>query len=209
MYIYWIENRNFYKDESMLMQVFKDYLSGRISISDEQFEQIISVSRVKRLRKKQYLLQEGEVWRFNAFILSGLVRVYSVDENGNEQILNFAKEDWWTGDRESLLSGNPSRFNIDAIEDSDVLLIEKDVFDKICKDIPAVGDMVHAIIQKSFIASQNRILMYKNYSAEQKYLDMITRYPDFAMRVPQHMIASYLGIKAETLSRVRNQAAKK
>lgn len=191
------------------LQVFKDYLSTRISISDQQFERIISVGRVKRLRKKQYLLQEGEVWRFNAFILSGLVRLYHVDESGGEHVLNLAKENWWTGDRESLLSGNPSKFNIDAIETTEVLLIGKEDFDIVCKEIPVVGEMVHDIIQKSFIATQNRILVYKNYSAEQKYLDMVNKYPDFAFRIPQHIIASYLGIKPETLSRIRNQISKK
>jgi CRP-like cAMP-binding protein len=124
-------------------------------------------------------------------------------------VLSFAVENWWTGDRESLLSGNPSRFNIDAIEDAEIVLINKVNFDQICKEIPVINEMVNAILQKSFVASQNRIHAAISLSAEAKYLNFIEKYPDFVLRIPQHMIASYLGITAETLSRVRKTTSKK
>jgi CRP-like cAMP-binding protein len=192
-----------------MLDVFKTYLSNRIAISDEGFERIISVAKIKKLRKKQYLLQEGEIWKYNAFILSGLVRVYRVDNQGEEHILNFAKENWWTGDRSSLYSGIPSNLNIDAVEPSEVLLIEKDAFDQISLEIPALNAMAYDIIQKSFIASQERILNSKTFTAEEKYHDFSSRYPDFTVRIPQHMIASFLGISKETLSRVKNQKVKR
>lgn len=192
-----------------MFEVFRKYLDNRINISDEDFNYIISFASIKRLRKKQYLLQEGDVWKYNAFILKGCMRVYTVDDKGLEHTLSFAVENWWTGDRESLLSGQPARFNLDAIEDSEVLLINKGDFDQICKKLPDFNNMVHEIIQKSFIASQNRIQSVISYTAEEKYLDFVKKYPDFAMRVPQHMIASYLGVTAETLSRVRKVSAKK
>ena len=99
-------------------QKFKQYLAGRISIDEDQWTRVLSVSRIKKLKKGRYLLQDGEVWNQNAFIVSGIVRIYTINDSGDEQILNFAKENWWTGDRQSLLSGKPSRFNIDAIENT-------------------------------------------------------------------------------------------
>ncbi len=161
------------------------------------------------MRKKQYLLQEGDTWKYNAFVLHGLLRTYSIDNKGIEHVLSFAMEEWWIGDREALLSGKPSRFYIDAIEDSQVLLFEKEKFDTICKEIPAFGEMVNTIIQHSFIASQNRINISISASAEERYENFIHDYPSFAARVPQSMIASYLGVTRETLSRTRNKVAKK
>jgi CRP-like cAMP-binding protein len=190
-------------------EAFKSYLDSKISLTEEQHEWIYSKSVVKKLRKRQYLLQEGDIWKNHAFVTMGLVRTYSVDEKGLEHVIAFAMENWWTGDRESLLSGQPSRFNIDAIEDSEIVLIEKHKFETICSEIPAFNDMVNCIIDRSFVASQKRIHDAISTPVEEKYANFIQRYPSFAARVPQNMIASYLGITRETLSRIRHKAAKK
>ncbi|GGB20286.1 Crp/Fnr family transcriptional regulator [Puia dinghuensis] len=192
-----------------MLEVFKNYLDSKISLTEEQHEWISSKCVVKKLRKKQYLLQEGDIWKNHAFVSKGLVRTYSVDEKGDEHVIAFAMENWWTGDRESLLSGQPSRFNIDAIEDSEIVLIEKQKFETICKEIPAFNDMQNAIIDRSFVASQKRIHDAISTPAEEKYANFIQRYPAFATRVPQSMIASYLGITRETLSRIRHKSGKK
>ncbi|GAB4028007.1 Crp/Fnr family transcriptional regulator [Spirosoma koreense] len=191
-----------------MYEVFQQYLDQHIALTDAEAERIRSLSSLKKLRKKQYLLQEGEVWIYNAFITKGCMRSYSVDERGQEHVIGLAVENWWIGDRESLLSGQPSRFNIDAIEDSELVLITKANNQLIEQEIPAFGEMINAILQKSFIASQNRIQAAISYSAEEKYLNFVSKYPAFAQRVPQSMIASYLGMTPETLSRVRNQSAK-
>ncbi|KGO86662.1 cyclic nucleotide-binding protein [Flavobacterium rivuli WB 3.3-2 = DSM 21788] len=192
-----------------MYEVFQNYLNNKISLTDEEADLIKSVTIIKKLRKKQYLLQQGDVWGYNAFITQGCLRTYSVDEKGMEHVLSFAVENWWIGDRESLLSGEPSRFNIDAIEDSEVAIIRKVDFDRLCREIPAFNDMVNLILQKSFVASQNRIHSAISFTAEEKYLNFIQKYAGFALRIPQNMIASYLGITPETLSRIRNQSAKK
>lgn len=184
------------------------YLTTKASFSQEELKMIDAIGTVKKLRKKQYLLQEGDVWRSNAFILKGCLRTYRVDDKGTEHIIQFSVENWWTGDRESYLSGMPARSNIDAIEDTEVLLFSKEDFEVLCKKIPALNDLVNLILQRSFNSSQERIHASISYTAEEKYLDFINRYPDTANRVPQAMIASYLGISAETLSRVRAQLAK-
>lgn len=191
-----------------MFEAFQQYITERSNVSEADLLQIAAVCQYKKLRKRQYLLQEGDVWKYNAFIVKGCVRTYTVDEKGNEHILNFAIENWWTGDRESLQTGNPSAYNIDALEDAEIILITKTNFDQLCSDIPAFNDMVNAILQKSFVASQRRIHTFLSLGAEEKYQQFLERYPQLAMRVPQGMIASYLGITAETLSRVRKQAAK-
>lgn len=192
-----------------MFELFKEYISQKTTLTEAEYAKIESVCIYKKLRKRQYLLQEGDVWKYNAFITKGLVRFYSVDENGRENIVSFAKENWWTGDRASLLTGEPSKNNIDAIEDTELILITKTNFDRLCQEIPALNDMVNAIINKSFITSQNRIHSAISFTAEQKYLDFVQKYPDLSLRVPQAMIASYLGITPETLSRVRKETVKK
>ena len=188
---------------------FKDYLESKITLSEQELELIKSFLIIKKLLKRQYLLQEGDVWKYNAFISNGLVKTFSVDSKEQEHIMNFSPENHWTGDRESLTTGNPSEFNIVALEDSEIVLIEKDDFDTICKQIPQFYNMVNEILHKSFLASQKRIHGNISLSIEEKYQDFIHKYPTVVNRIPQHMIASYLGISAETLSRIRAQSAKK
>lgn len=187
----------------------KQYISNKITLTEANYAKIEAVCIYKKLRKRQYLLQEGDVWKYNCFIVKGLLRFYNVDDNARENIISFAREDGWTGDRASLLTGEPSQNNIDAIEDTELILIAKANFDELCRDIPAFNNMVNAILNKSFIVSQNRIHAAIAFTAEQKYLDFVQKYPDLSVRVPQAMIASYLGITPETLSRVRKESARK
>ena len=192
-----------------MFDTFLKYLQDKITLSDEEVELIRSVSILKKLRKRQYLLQEGDVWRYNAFVCSGFLKTFSIDDKGQEHIMNFSPENYWTGDRESLATGNPSRFNIDAIEDAEIILITKENFESICQQIPQLNNLANAILQKSFIVSQNRIHANISLSAEEKYQNFLVKFPSITNRVPQHMIASYIGITPETLTRIRRNAVKK
>lgn len=152
-----------------MFEVFKAYVLKHALVSDEEFAVIEQASRIKKLRKKQYLLQEGDICRDHCFILSGLMRTYSVDNKGNEHIIRFATKDWWISDRESLLTGQPSKFNIDAIEDSVVLLWSAAHMETLIEQLPAFSKMINGILSKSFIVSQNRIHEAISSSAEEKY----------------------------------------
>lgn len=192
-----------------MFDAFRKYLEEKIALTDQDFELIESVSSFKKLRKRQYLLQEGDVCRFNAFVCSGFLRYYYVDKKGQEHIMQFAPENYWTGDRESMDSGLPSKYNVDAIEDSEVLLLKKEDFELIRKTVPAFDDFVNRTLKRNVLVLQERIHVSLSLSAEEKYSNFISKYPSISNRIPLHMIASYLGVSPETLSRVRSQATKK
>ncbi|MDJ1505821.1 Crp/Fnr family transcriptional regulator [Xanthocytophaga agilis] len=192
-----------------MFEIFYTYLTDKIRITEEEFELIRSKGIIKKLRKRQYLLQEGDVWRYYAFICKGCLRTYRVDAHDNEHILKFLIENWWAGDRESLLNGTPSRYNIDALEDSVLLLFPRQDFEALRDQIPAFDQLITNLIHRSYIASQERIHAAISYTSEEKYLNFIEKYPDIFNRVPLHMIASYLGVSPETLSRIRHLAVKK
>jgi len=192
-----------------MFDIFINYLKDKISLSDGEIQLIRAVAILKKLRKRQYLLQQGDVWKYNAFVASGFLRTYAVDDKGQEHILNFAPENHWTGDRESLAGGNPSQFNINAIEDTEVVLITKGNFDRLCQQIPQLQDFVNALLHSSFLVSQKRIHETISLSAEEKYQNFLENFPVITQRIPQHMIASYIGITPETLTRVRKKGIKK
>lgn len=192
-----------------MFDIFQKYLEDKISLTNGDYELIESVSLFKKLRKRQYLLQAGYVFQFHAFVCKGFLRNYYVDEKGQEHIMQFAPENYWTGNRESMNSGLPSKYDIDAIEDSEILLLKKEDFEMIRKTIPAFNDFVNETLRKNALVLQERIHVNISLSAEEKYSNFISKYPSISNRVPLHMIASYLGVSAETLSRVRSQSTKK
>jgi CRP-like cAMP-binding protein len=180
-----------------------------VDISPQDFDHFKGLFVPKRLRKRQYLLQEGDICKYQAFVEQGLLRSYTVDDKGNEHILQFASEGWWMADLSSYLTGEPSFLNMDALEDVELLLLAKNSWEQAMKDLPALERYFRIIIQNNLVATQKRLLQSLAESAEEKYHRFLRIYPDCAARVPQHMIASYLGITRETLSRVRRQIAER
>lgn len=192
-----------------MFDTFRKYLQDKIALTDRDYDLIESVSLFKKFRKRQYLLQAGDVCRFNAFVLKGFLRLYYLDDKGHEHIIQFAPENYWTGDRESMDSGLPSKYDIDAIEDSEILLLKKEDFDMLRKTVPAFNEFVNDTLKKNVVVLQERIHTSISLSADEKYNNFILKFPSISNRVPLHMVASYLGVSAETLSRVRSQSTKK
>ena len=178
-----------------------------ISISDEEFDFCKTLFLPKKLRKRQYLLQEGDVCKYNTFVSKGLLRSYTIDNKGTEHILQFAFEGWWIGDIYSFLTEKSSLFNIEALEECELLLLTKPSMDLLLEKIPAFEKYFRILIQNNLIATQKRLMGTLSETAEEKYVNLINNYPGCLQRVPQHMIASYLGITRETLSRIRSQMA--
>jgi CRP-like cAMP-binding protein len=159
----------------------------------------------KKIRKKQYLLQEGDVCKYAAFVEKGFLRCYTVDDKGNEHILQFAFEGWWMADQYSFLTNTPSRYNIDALEDSELLLLTKQAEEEMLHKIPKLERYFRILLQNNVIATIQRLESSLNDTAEEKYNRLLKNCPTIAERVPQHMIASAMGITPETLSRIRKQ----
>jgi CRP-like cAMP-binding protein len=157
----------------------------------------------KKIRKRQYFLQEGQVCKYAAFILEGAMRQYSVDDKGAEHIVRLSIENWWAVDRESFTMLTPSIYNIDAWEDTNVLIITKADFSRL-NIIPAINEMSRTLDEHHAFALQKRINASISLTAEQRYRELAKSYPEFLQRFPQHIIASYLGITKETLSRIRH-----
>ena len=189
--------------DSTIFEIFKQYTKRYVELTNQEFERIESACTYKKLRKQQYLLQEGDVWKFHAFVACGCLRTYSVDEKGLEHIVSFGIGNWWVGDLESLKSNQPSKFNIDAVSDSEVILFRDRDFNKLLSGLPAFHKMIITIHDRSFLAAQRRIVSFISHSAEERYLAFLEMYPGFIACIPKNMIASFLGITRETLSRVR------
>lgn len=178
-----------------------------ISISEEEFAYAKTLFLPKKLRKRRFLLEEGEPCIYTTFVEKGLLRSYTIDEKGNEHILQFALEGWWSGDLYSFLTGEGSEYNIEALEDSELLLITKASWDQLLSEVPAFERYFRILIQNNLIATQRRLMGTFSATAEDRYQKMLREFPDIIQRVPLHMIASYLGVTRETLSRIRSQMA--
>lgn len=180
-------------------------VSETIAVSDEEFEFAKTLFIPKKLRKKRLLLQEGDPCKYTVFVEKGLLRSFTTDEKGSEHILQFSLEGWWAADLYSFLTGEPSDYNIEALEDSELLLITEPAWDTLLEEVPAFERYFRILIQNNLIATQKRLLGSFSETADVKYQKLLIDFPDLIQRVPQHMIASYLGITRETLSRIRSQ----
>jgi len=190
-----------------LVKYFNGYATTRLE--EKEIELVSSVFIPKRFRKKQFFLQEGEVCRHGAFIVKGAMRKYSVDEKGEEHTIQLLLENWWANDWESMSKGVPSKYFIDAWEETEALLATKENMYQLIRQIPTVTEWSERMRERHFIAEQNRLNAAISLSAEQRYHELEKAYPEFLQRFPQHVIASYLGITKDTLSRIRHKELKK
>lgn len=162
----------------------------------------------RTFRKRQYLLQAGDVCSRNTFVVEGCFRAYVVDTDGKEHNLQFAVENGWTLDMGSLYKEEPSEMNIEALEDSSVLQIERKSFYGLYDDFPVFNRYFRILAENAFIASQKRVIRSHSFTAEERYGDFITRYPHLLNRISDAKIASFLGMTPEFLSKLRRNFGK-
>ncbi|HXC03196.1 MAG TPA: Crp/Fnr family transcriptional regulator [Bacteroidia bacterium] len=192
-----------------MIEAFKAYIQKKVKLTPEQLELWVSLLVPRKVLKQEFILKQGEICTYAAFVCKGCMRLYTMDAKGREHILMFAPEDWWIGDMESSSKQIPSQCYIDAIEDTDILMMDMKSQYRLFSEIPAVTLFFQELIQNRQAASQRRIIHSMSSTAEERYLDFIKAFPSLTQRVPQHMIASYLGIAPESLSRIRKQVVKK
>ncbi len=190
-----------------MVEKFKQYLKHKIEITDSEFEKAFGNLKVKKFSKGEMLLREGEHSQYGFFVCRGLLKSYSIDEKGKEHILQFAPENWIIGDRNAMID-QPSIFFVDAIEDSEIVLMPNNSLEVAAEQIPSLFPMHVSLLNNAIRFMQKRINMLLGATATERYLDFLKIYPNLTLRAPQWMIASYLGITPESLSRVRKELAK-
>jgi CRP-like cAMP-binding protein len=192
-----------------MYELFFKSLREKVGFTDEELEELKHYLTPKRIRKRQYLLQEGDVCKFSAFVEKGALRSYIVDEKGNEHIMQFALEGWTISDLYSFLTGEPATYNIDALEDTEMVLINKQQHEELLKKFTKYETYMRIQLTGAYIALQRRITSINSLPLADRYTSFANQYPDIVQRVPQHMIASYMGLTPETLSRVRRKISNK
>ncbi len=183
------------------------HILRNIKIDQAALEEIHGRLRSKKIKKKTFLLQQGEICDFEAYVVRGCLKIYYLDANGEEAILFFAVEDWWLGDIASFSTQEPTLLFIEALEDSELLLINRADKMYLYEAIPQLERMFRLMIQRAYVVLQNRFFATITQPAEERYLDFLKRYPTIPQRVPQHQIAAYLGISPEFLSKIRAKLA--
>jgi CRP-like cAMP-binding protein len=196
-------------DPMSAFNTLRAYLDARDAFTVEDFDFIRGVFRHKRLAPGDVLQRAGDVARYAAFVASGCLRSYVIDAKGKEHIVQFAPERWWLGDLTSLTTGAPSPYFIDAIEDSELLVIDGPSHRKLVEHVSAYAASFRTGLQRHAAAKDHRIVGPLSASAEQRYVEFLRTYPSIVRRVPQWMLASYLGVSPETVSRIRKSLSRR
>jgi CRP-like cAMP-binding protein len=181
----------------------------KIPLSKPETESIKPFFMPKKIRKRQYILNAGDKCLYLAFVEKGLLRSFSTDDQGHEHTMQFAMEGWWISDMASFLCGDTAIYNIEALEDSELLMLSKESMEEMIAHVPKMERYFRLLMQSNIIALQRRIRVVQTLSAEEIYLKLMEVNPEILNRAPQQHIASYMGITPETLSRVRKQVASK
>ena len=192
-----------------MYELFFREFNKKVALTEEEETLIKTFLIPKKLRRKQYLLQEGDVCKAYAFIEKGVLKAYSVDDAGNEHIIQFGAEGWIIGDLYSFLTGEPATYNIDAIEDAELVLISKPAHEELLHKLPKYETYTRLNITGAYLAMQKRITSIISSPVEERYEKFTALYPEIVQRVPQHMIAAYMGLTPETLSRIRRRISTK
>ncbi|TXE07360.1 Crp/Fnr family transcriptional regulator [Gelidibacter salicanalis] len=185
------------------------YLSSNLGIDEAELLVLIAEYPIKKVKRDEFLLRANEFSKHTFFIEKGLLRQYSIDSKGKEHTISFAPENWFVSDRESVYFNSSSAYFIQAIEVSEIVMIDQAFINLLSEKLPRFTEFNNKLLHNHIRHLQNRIHMLLSSNAEERYLEFVKMYPDILLRVPQTMVASYLGITPESLSRVRKELAQK
>ena len=182
------------------------YLKRYIDLTEQENERFQSFLKKTVLNKGDFLLKAGRICTARYFVVKGCLRLYYIDSKGNEQIIHFGLDNWWITEYDSLINQKPSNIYIQAIENTEILTLNQTSFEKLTLEIPKINTLFRIIMEKTFIASQRRMEYMLSYSGKELYQKFVSQNPQFLQRVPQYMIASYLGMTPEFYSKIRSNS---
>ena len=189
----------------MKIEPLLEYINNYVSLTKDEIDFLVSKIIDRKYLKGQYLVQQGDVCKYSCFVISGCTKTFYMDEAGQEHIMMFSIEDWWTSDMSSFINQTPADFNIQFLENTELIMFPHDNIEALYSQIPKLERLFRQIIEKAFIASQKRIVRNLSMTAKEKYLYFKNQYPEIEQRIPQYMVASYLGITKEFLSKIKSQ----
>ncbi|MBT1703948.1 Crp/Fnr family transcriptional regulator [Chryseosolibacter indicus] len=184
-------------------------VSKHITLNDAERQFFLSMLESRFIKRKELHLKEGEVCKHSTFIVSGALKGFTIDKQGIEHVINFAIKDWWIGDMYSLISQQPGILNIEALADSEVLMLSRENQHLLYEKVPKFERFFRIIVENSLVASQQRLINNLSLTAEERYLEFMKKYSSILEYAPLHTIASYLGITPEFLSKIRGRMARK
>lgn len=191
----------------MSIEPLISYIQKHVELSDEDIAYLSSKLTSRRYLKGQYILQQGDVCRTSSFIIKGCTKMFYVDDDGQEHIIMLGIEDWWVSDIGSFINQAPSDFNIQCLEDTHLIQFHFDSNEEIYTKVPKLERFFRKILERGLAAAQKRIIRNLSMTAKERYLIFRQNYPSIEQRIPQYMVASYLGITKEFLSKIKKQIA--
>jgi len=186
-----------------------DYITKYIDLSATEIALIAQHVKIRDYLKNQFILQQGDVCYHESFVISGCTKTFFIDQDGNEHIVMFAIENWWTADLGSFIAQQPADYHIQCLEKTRVAQFSYESLEQLYEQIPQLERFFRLIIQNAFVASQKRILRNLSLTAKERYLVFSKQYADIEKRVPQYLIASYLGMTKQFLSKIRAELSMK
>ena len=189
----------------MQIKPFFEYIKQFIELTPVEEDYILAKVKIKKYLKGQFVVKNGEVCRYENFVLSGCLKTFYIDNDGHEHVVMFAIENWWTADLGSFIEQSPADYNVQCLEKSVLAQLSYDDLEQLYLQIPKLERFFRIIIQKAYVATQKRLINNLSLPAKERYLQFLDQYPLIEQRVPQYMIASYLGITKEFLSKIRSQ----
>ncbi len=185
-------------------ELLKEYISKMISLSEEEFEYVFSHFKEQRFTKGQTIISAGDKVNSEYFVVEGCLKSFYINEDVKMFILQFSMPTWWASDFEALYSGEKAKINVDCITDATVLMLSNEDREKLCREIHAMEHFFRWRTNKGYVATQKRLLSFMNNDTKHRYEELLALYPQLYNLVPKHLIAAYLGVSRETLSRLYN-----
>lgn len=185
------------------------HIRGYVDLTTEQAEKILGLVKARTYEKGAFVVRAGDVCREQSFVLRGCLNSFRVDENGKEHVVAFAVENWWAGDLGSFIAQTPADYNVRCLEDCALIQFHYDIMERMYREVPVMERFFRLLLQRSYVAAQRRVVDRMSIPAKALFLQFSENYPGLSRRIPQYLIASYLGITPQFLSKIRREIAQK